>query len=386
MSQRRPRQLTGKMAEFASTKRGGGVVLPKLKKVMLDSMHEPDDRRTDIIHPSEMAKADWCPRATYFRIISGIEPEESFNYVRENIFDEGDYIHVKWQDRMRKTGELWGTWRCRICNATEIGLEPSLVGCRYACGHFWLYKEVSLSAEASHMIAGHEDGALVKDNTLVEVKSVGLGTVRIDAPKLVKEHMVKTTDGKFICDLDSLWRDLKRPFTSHVRQAMIYLWMAQQMGLPYKTVTFIYEFKPNQQVKEFVVTLNEKVLVPLLEAARGIKYAVESGEPPECPFGGCTQCEEAERAKDGQANPEQHHVTDEPGQPGSGQEAGEAGHLARTVVRKARRGTTRDPQGPARVIRPRADEPVPGVQPVVPVPGTPARSGPGRRTIRRRQG
>ena len=80
---------------MAETKKDNTLLLGKVKKHMMDRALAPSDRRQDIIHPSEMAKADWCPRATYFRIKTGHVPEKKYNFVLENIFDEGHATHRK---------------------------------------------------------------------------------------------------------------------------------------------------------------------------------------------------------------------------------------------------------------------------------------------------
>ena len=120
-------KLTGIMAEHAKNKAAPGIILPKVKDHMLKAFGWDADRDPTVIHPSELAKADWCPLATYRRIVSGAWPPDpgKFDFVRENIFATGNDIHAKWQDRM--------STRCSRCGATGIassatgrspGLEP----------------------------------------------------------------------------------------------------------------------------------------------------------------------------------------------------------------------------------------------------------------------
>jgi hypothetical protein len=56
---------------------------------------EPPDesRRTDVFHPSEMVREDWCLRASYFAVVEGWRPTpERHNLRTSNIFDEGHAI------------------------------------------------------------------------------------------------------------------------------------------------------------------------------------------------------------------------------------------------------------------------------------------------------
>src|ERR1039458_5800422 len=136
------------------------------------------------------------------------------------------------------------------------------------------------------------------DDFMVEIKSVGTGTLRMESPKLLNRYAFQH-DGRTFYDFDRLWREIRRPFPGHVRQAQVYLWMALQMGLPYRKVVFIYEHKGHQQVKEFTVTLSDRLLEPILNGIIAVREAVESGEAPECPQGGCRYCDKSGEAKAG---------------------------------------------------------------------------------------
>jgi hypothetical protein len=141
--------------------------------------------------------------------------------------------------------------------------------------HIWEYREITLDAEDSALLVGHADGGAW--TTLAEIKSVGEGTVRIEAPEIFK-----AADG----DLKQLWRDITRPFKTHVNQADIYLWISKEMGYPFTSAEFIYESKWNQQVKSFTIEYDERRSLRLVDQAKAIKYAVEHNEEPECRFPG----------------------------------------------------------------------------------------------------
>jgi hypothetical protein len=272
------------MANLAETRKNTSLLLGDIHKHLLDQHDKPTDRRQDIIHPSEMAKSDWCPRQTYYRL-AGASPEKgrSFSAQLEGVFEEGHMIHAKWQKWLQQMGRLWGKWRCAECGWTKLA-TGGVLHCEHCDARQPLeYREVPVEAEEEFLIAGHEDGAIEDLNALVEIKSIGIGTVRFDQPELLREYTVKTEDGKTVTDLDGLWKALRRPFGSHIRQTQIYLRLCQEMGLPFDKVIFLYEYKATQAQKEFVVKYNPEIAEPLFETALDIKYALKKGKPPPRP-------------------------------------------------------------------------------------------------------
>lgn len=319
-SRRRVTKFDGRFADYSALKSSTGTVLPEVKRVLLDRKkkdRETTSHRTGIIYPSEMAKSNWCPRATYYRMSGLPEPSGSHSFTLENIFSEGNYIHSKWQSWLSDTGKLWGDWRCSRCSAyvrnslkPSVGISGSCVGTDWvrlspnlppfppdgtSYEHDWTYKEVTLSSQ-TRLVSGHADGALIDHNCLIEIKSLGVGTFKFDAPKLTEENTY-TVNGKKILDIDGLWKNLHHPLLSHVKQGNVYLWMAEEMGLPFDSIVFIYEFKANQQVKEFQIRKSEDILNPLLDTAALIEVSLAEGIPPACPFGGCASCKDYEKER-----------------------------------------------------------------------------------------
>lgn len=288
--------LSGVMAQHARNTVDPGLILPRVKDYMLKQYGWDSDRDPTVIHPSEMAKKEWCLRATYLRIISGAWPpdKEKFDFVRENIFATGNDIHTKWQGRMIEAGlSVWGDWKCSLCDeVVRADREPDSVlggspaGCMFGGGHRWEYREVTLNARRELLMAGHADAGLVDDSSLVEIKSIGLGTVRIDAPDLLKANQ----EGKHT-NLTGLWRSISRPLKSHMIQGDIYLHLAHVLGLPFYQIVYLYEFKPNQMTKEFTIKYNPERSMKLIAKAEQVKYAVEQRIPPACiKPGACKQC------------------------------------------------------------------------------------------------
>lgn len=299
---RRSLTLSGAVKEHARNKTAPGIILPKVKDHMLSQYGWDADRDPTVVHPSELAKSDLCLRAVYRRIASGAWPpdKEKFDFVRENIFATGNDIHQKWQDRMRETGfPLWGDWECRICGLrANAVLQPQTDPHNaddwhkyHACDnaseidHQWVYAEVTLNAKSELLIAGHADAGF--DDTLVEIKSIGLGTVRMDAPDLLARYQ---DGGK--TDLTGLWKAITKPLVSHLRQGDVYLHLAHVLGLPFTQIVYLYEFKPNQMTKEFTIKYNPERSMKLVAKAEQVKYAIESGVAPPCiKKTGCKQCD-----------------------------------------------------------------------------------------------
>lgn len=305
------------MAQYASIKSAKGIVLPEVRKVLLDRKKKDAERsshRTGVIYPSEMSRADWCPRSTYYRMSGRPEPSSSYSFSLENVFSEGNAIHNKWQSWLAETGKLWGDWRCTRCSEyVQNSLKPDISQYGHCVGvdwvriegwpplvsgmktfpHDWHYKEVTLRSP-THKISGHADGALVDHNCLIELKSVGVGTLRFEAPTLLAAN-THSVNGKKIIDIDGMWKELHRPLLAHVKQGNIYLWMAAQLGMPFDKMVFVYEFKANQQVKEFEIRASADILDPMLETAEMIQDALLAGVAPKCPHGGCGSCRAYEK-------------------------------------------------------------------------------------------
>ncbi len=325
-----PQKLTGRLAEYAKMK--NTVLLGDIQKHMMREADKPSTRRQDIIHPSEMAKTGWCPLGTYLRIKACREASDPFLRPKENIgvqllniFDEGHYIHDKWQRRLRDMGELWGNWVCDVCNTLyEDRLYPTT--CFNCKNSLFTYREIPLRAMETFLIAGHADGGVPSKKAIVEIKSVGVGTIRVSNPELYK----KFTEGQKV-DLPGLWKAIEEPFPDHVNQVQIYLAICQLMGYDFDKGVFLYESKFNQGAKEFVVDYDPAHTDPLFENARHIKRALEGlTDPPVCPHNGCDDCE----GKD--------YGTTLPERLGTGRDAGSKGSANAGTTRRLRgTGTTR---------------------------------------------
>jgi len=208
------------------------------------------------------------------------------------IFDEGKEIHRKWQSRIWDLGRLAGQFICMDCKHEWFATAPDRCEKCGASRGFLIYAEVPLNCDSLHM-AGQADG-LDRDTAVIEIKSVGVNTLRFEAPHLIKDNTYKfNVNGKNreFLDYDGLWDSIRVPFPSHIRQAHLYSFM----GAP-ETEIFLYECKWNQRVKEMVVKYREERIADRLESCRQIVSGLENGSIPDCPFDGCSDCQRYERS------------------------------------------------------------------------------------------
>lgn len=250
-------------------------LLSQIETVLADEMTARNAHRdTEHLHPSEVAKTDWCPRSTYFKITDTEESNpDSFNLRRMNIFQEGNDIHDKWQRWMWKAGGLVGNWQCKECGYGWMAKSPAI--CPDCTSHRIKYKEVAIRND-EYKVIGHADGEWEDDRgrALIEIKSIGLGTIRWDAPGLYSGYEAGDLT------LDDLWKRIKRPFLPHMRQINLYMYFR---GLSNAIV--IYEFKPTQEVKEFHLSLNMEVVQPMLDGMKDVLDALDDEFPPPRPEG-----------------------------------------------------------------------------------------------------
>lgn len=283
------RKKASALDEWMNAKKNPQRLLGDVSRYILE--REPDtSRRQDVLHPSELIKNDFCPRGAYFRLLGHTPPPERHSMRLTSIFDEGHAAHSKWQTYFKDMGVLYGKWhiidsynppRSQTCWDLSQNLPEHALS---------IYEEVPVFDTALR-IEGKADGWIkgIGDDTLIEVKTIGPGTYRFEAPELLR-------GGR---DLFSAWKDTRRPFPSHLRQAQLYLELLHRMeasgaveSAPNEAV-FIYELKADQSVKEFTVRYDPEISAPALEEARKIVDAVNSETVPDCikDEGPCKQCE-----------------------------------------------------------------------------------------------
>lgn len=260
------------------------VLLNDVQKHVLRQSQEPDlERERHFLHPSEMSKSTWCWRHDYYRITGA--PDDTVHvqnpsFRMESVFEEGHDIHRKWQTWLWEMGILYGMFQCTWCDNRWWDISPK--ECFYCERPGYLrFREVPLEAPHLHL-GGHADGGIWipgEPFRLLEVKSIGLASLRFEAPDLWDRYQNNDS-------LDKIWQDINRPFASHVRQGALYLYMAirgvPDVPIPQEMV-FIYEWKPTQAVKEFTVRYNARLVERALTGAQMVTDALDTGRPPQRP-------------------------------------------------------------------------------------------------------
>ena len=236
----------------------------------------PDDHSALHMHPSDMAKPDWCGRHDYYSITGapvGKAAKANPSFRMNNVFAEGHAIHGKWQTWFWEMGVLVGMWLCKECGHLWYDMSPA--ACQFCKSERLVYKEYPLRHN-NFMVEGHADAAvhLPEDKALVEIKSIGIRTLAFEAPRLYQRYLNGET-------AEDIWFSISHPFGSHMRQGQLYLWMAWPA---YERIIFIYESKFHQQTKEFVVDYNKSFIAPVLETAKDVAQGIRAGIAPDRPI------------------------------------------------------------------------------------------------------
>lgn len=330
-------------------------VISQVERMLL--ARGPDDTRdTKKLHPSEVCKPDWCQRASYYRIAG--EPETVVSapaFILEAIWEEGHGYHHKWQGWINDLGMLRGRWECAHCHHEWHATSPKL--CPDCGSEAVKYREVPIHGP-SHLLIGHADADLdeghddIADDPLVEIKSIGLGTLRMEVPHLLAKYTHKVEiDGqvKTWTDVEKLWREIRRPFPSHMRQGQLYLFMSGR-----KEIVFIYEYKPTSATKEFVVKYSPKLIEDILDGCLDVQWALEQRKPPVRPLWATSDHKTCSKCPFGQSCWDQPGAQDD-GERRAEAETGSNGGPARSRRRRttaSSEAVVRPPEGAGAVGRP----------------------------------
>lgn len=268
------------LQRFLDAKKTETRLLGDIERWLLRKPRE--NRRTDVFHPSEIIKADWCHRYSYYLMTGGEPMTEKPTLRLQNIFDEGHYIHEKWQTRFAEMGVLYGSWYSETDNISVWGTSAEV----NTGTSVFEYREVPLK-DPSLRIHGHADGWIkgIGDDCLIEIKSIGAGTLRFEAPQLLYD-----ADG----DVTKAWKNIRRPFRGHLLQGQVYLELARrQFGdeAP-KEIVFIYELKADQDYKEFTVKADYEIVSKCFDSVEKVLKYIEEETMPECNVSpeGCKVC------------------------------------------------------------------------------------------------
>lgn len=244
------------------------VILDRLtRQLEVQDTEHNEERDTEHLHASAICKPGWCPRASWYQL-TGQERDRKARRGNVNVYAEGHEIHARHQGAIARLGVLTGNWECLVCGHFWWGTSPAECP-RGTCGSKLIdYREVPIEDE-DIMLLGHGDGLIEHERrgqVLLEVKSIGLGSVRIEAPAIYERFASHEVD------LNAMWNSIRRPFPTHVRQTMLYL-RARKL----REAVILYEAKWSQQLKEFVVRFRPETIEDIVDGAHQVKRALEEG-------------------------------------------------------------------------------------------------------------
>jgi len=272
---------SGELKKFLDAKKTNRRLVGDVERFLLS--RPPGDRSTTVLHPSEIIKRDWCLRQSYFLLRGYKKIQEKPNLRLQSIFDEGHAIHAKWQRWFQEMGVLHGKFKCLSCEKITWGTSPE--ACANCQSKHLVYDEVTL-ADDDLRIAGHTDGWIkgIGDDCLIEIKSIGPGTIRSEAPEMFSQAQ----------DFMSAWKEVRRPFNSHIMQGQMYLELMKRMGHEVNEIVFLYELKADQDYKEFAIKADYELVKHVFDKAEKVVKSVKENEAPRCSnnLGGyCKHCE-----------------------------------------------------------------------------------------------
>jgi CRISPR/Cas system-associated exonuclease Cas4 (RecB family) len=246
---------------------------------------EDTDRRSDCIHPSEASHEGWCPRSTYYRIIGTPAEIQPRKLAFEMAFETGHDAHRKWQHWFWDMGLLKGVFACLNCDLRWWDQSPQFCQRCEVGRNLLYYAEVPVKNE-EYLLFGNADGDVVREggSVLIEIKTIGTGTIRIEAPKLQERYTYTHTDedGKTHTGVDwyALWSGIRRPFPSHLRQGMVYCFCYDR-----KEIIYIYDPKfITAYPKEFEIKFNRLFIEDILDECLKVKSAIDKQRPPKRPM------------------------------------------------------------------------------------------------------
>jgi hypothetical protein len=274
----------GALKSFVDAGKSTTRVISKVERFVL-SQPIDNSRSFNGLHPSAMVSPYWCHRASYFHLKGNHPTPEARQFKRELIFAQGHGIHATWQNWFRDMGKLYGVYECKSCANRVWDTSPE--GC-VACDTqgTMRYKEVPVE-HAPLMITGHSDGWLkgFGDDLMLEIKSVGAGTFMwYDRSNWFASNQ----------DFAEAWKNLKSPFEAHVAQVQLYMKVLELSGrtdVPQEAV-LLYEAKPTQEVKEFIVRKDDWAIQPIIDGAQIVVDSLSKNIAPDCNVGGALKCKQ----------------------------------------------------------------------------------------------
>ena len=232
-----------------------------------------DNRPYDVFHPSEWGS---CIRKTAYRYYNYKQPfviktAKDIDSRSVRIFDNGDYMHARWQKYLDDAGILRGRWKCKKCGK-EFGSNSGLLGIfnpahekgwNCQCGNNDMeYVELPVQSLPEYNFSGHCDA-------VVDVSGTPLKRGCFD---------VFVIDFKSIKDQN--FASLEGAEYKHAVQVNIYMWL---LGLDGAIV--LYENKNTQKIRECFVPRNDALIGTIKSETLALVDLLNNNKIPKRPAG-----------------------------------------------------------------------------------------------------
>lgn len=223
------------------------------------------ERDYSYFHPSEFYQ---CVRKLAYKYY-GVAVNCDIKPDLQRVFDNGDYMHLRYNTYFENLGILYGVWKCKnpLCGMEygkneQYGVIKPTENCSCGCKEYrYVEKEVE---NKERMIRGHIDGILKVsgDFHVIDYKSM---------------HT-------------NLFSKLQQPLDKHIIQIQIYLWL---LGLT--SGFLLYENKDSQKIKIYEVDYNKDLITKIENRLKLLKDIVLNKKLPKRPFdkdsSKCKTCE-----------------------------------------------------------------------------------------------
>lgn len=269
------------LKDIINTMKHEGYVLKRLDQYLILQSSKDDDRRWDINSPS---MASQCARAIYY---SRTGTDRALIDARtQRIFDNGTHVHIRLQEYMEDEGILL------MDEVPVFNLEYQIQGhtdgilalTKFELGVLEI-KSINTNQFSSLIDAKeeHKVQAHIYMSCLEEERQ------RIQAKCKTKQDLNKYIKSKEFSDFyGSLYQHLKGG-SKYTREDKINFKIQQHKQVcrllwntrkPIRKMVFIYEDKNNQEIKEFVVKWNDKLMQPVKDKLAFVNASLKKKKLP----------------------------------------------------------------------------------------------------------
>lgn len=237
------------------------IPVHKIINKVIEKNTEKNVRDNTHFHPSEWYGCKRKIAYKYHESTGHISLDVLTNTIDARLqrcFDNGHSVHHRWTNYVSQLKTLYGKWKCIVCSK-EYGTDEKfgvLKPDKCVCDSSVFKYEENGFLDIETMMGGHVDAILG-----TEIELYG------------EKYKLEPDEDKIVIDYKSInpiqCQKLTQPLDGHNIQMQIYLFLT---GL--KSGRFIYENKGNQEVVEFKVIRDDKIIDEIKAEALKMKHIV----------------------------------------------------------------------------------------------------------------